>query len=85
VAAEQSCPQAVEEVAAHHRSGSECQLVPSGFGSSRHTVAEAEPVGRPCHIVPSLRRNHRKPRRDLPEGSGRSKLPKLRLAAVAQA
>lgn len=83
MAEEQSCPQA-EEVAAHHRSASECQPVPSGFGSNRHTAVEAEPAGRPCHKLPSLWPNHRKPRRDLPEGSGRSKLPKLRSPAVAQ-
>jgi hypothetical protein len=84
VAAEQSCPQVAGEVAVHHRSASEYQLVPSGFDSSRHTVVEAEP-GQPYHKLPSLWPIHRTQRRDLPEGSGRSKLPKLRLPAVAQA
>ena len=84
VAGEQNCPQAAEEVAAHHRSASECQLAPSDFGSSRHTVVEAEPVGRPCHKLPSLWPNHRTLRRGLPEGSERSKSPKLRSPAVAQ-
>jgi hypothetical protein len=79
VAGEQNCPRAEEEVAAHHRSASECRLEPSDSGSSRHTAVEAEPpVGRPCHKLPSPRHNHRTPRRGLPEGSGRSKWPKLR-------
>ena len=84
--AEQSCPQAAGEVVEHHRSASEYQLAPSGSGSSRRTAVEAEPPeGRPaCRKLPSLWPNHRTPRRGLHEGSGRSKLPKLRSPAVAQ-
>jgi hypothetical protein len=86
VAAEQSCPQAAEEVAVHHRSASECQLAPSGSGSSRHTAVEAEPPeGRPaCRKLPSPWPNRRTPRTGLREGSGRSKLPRLHSPAVAQ-
>ena len=87
--AEQSCPQGAAEVAAHRRSASECQLAPSGFGSSRHTVVEVEPeldhLGRPQRTLPSRCQTHRRPRMDLLRDSARSKLPKLHSAAVARA
>jgi len=91
VAAEQNYPQVAGEVAAHHHSASECQLAPSGSGSSRHTAAveaevETEPalLGQPHRTLPSRCRNHRKLRKGLLEGSARSKLPKLRSTVVAQ-
>ena len=52
MAEEQSCPRVVAEAAVHLRSASECQLVPSGFGSTQRTAVEAELVGRPLHTAP---------------------------------